>query len=86
MIKILEGKVKCKNYNACFDCCLECDLLSDKKCNLEFDFEKPQKFIQVNGRDCNFSLNECPSCGCSIGYKPNIKNFRCKRCGQKILW
>lgn len=83
---ILEGKIKCRKYNACKDSCLACDLLSDKKCNLEFNPEIPKRFVRIEPRDCNFSWNECPSCGCSIGYRPDIKNFRCKRCKQRILW
>ena len=82
----MKGKVKCKKYNACFNSCLECDLLSDKKCDLEFSPDLPKMFVRVERRDCNLSWNECPSCGYSIGYKPDIKNFRCKRCGQIILW
>ena len=79
-------KIKCREYNACKKSCLECDLLSNKMCDLEFDFEKPIKFRRVERRDCNISWNECPTCRCSIGYRPEISDFRCKRCGQRILW
>lgn len=80
-------KIKCKGYDACSHACLECDLLSDKKCDLEFKPEIPKKFIRSKRKDhCNFSWNKCPSCGRSIGYRPYIKNFRCKTCGQIILW
>lgn len=82
----LNDNVKCKKYNACFRSCLECDLVSDKKCDLEFSPEIPKMFVRVERRDCNLNWNECPSCGNSIGYRPDIKNFRCKRCGQIILW
>lgn len=87
MIKIiLEGKIKCRKYNACKDSCLECDLLSNKKCDLEFSPEIPKRFLQIDRSDCNLSWNECTSCGCSIGYRQDIKDFKCKRCGQRILW
>lgn len=83
---ILKGKIKCREYNACKNSCLECDLLFNKKCDLEFAPNIPKKFVEVVRRDCHLSWNECPSCGCSIGYRPDIKNFRCKRCRQIILW
>lgn len=86
MIGISRQKIKCKNYNACKNSCLECDLLSNKKCDLEFYPEISKKFIRVERRDCIMNWNECPTCGHSIGYRPDIKDFRCGQCGQKILW
>lgn len=80
-------KIKCRDYNVCNSSCLECDLLHNIKCNKIFDFGIPKKFIKVERRDCyNIGWNECPSWGDSIGYRPDIKDFKCKRCGQRILW
>lgn len=55
-------KIKCREYNACNNYCLECDLMHGIKCNKTFDFETPKKFIRVDRRDCcNIGWNECPS-------------------------
>lgn len=82
-----KSNIKCRKYDATKNSCLGCDLLTDKKCNLEFDIEIPKKYITVERRDRpNISWNECPTCGCVIGYRPDIKDFRCPRCGQRIIW
>ena len=33
----MREKIKCREYNACRNSCLECDLLFNKKCDKEFD-------------------------------------------------
>lgn len=47
----------------------------------------PKKYISVKRRDSmHFSWNECPSCNKSIGYHPEVTDYRCERCNQRILW
>lgn len=81
-----EGKLKCREYNACKRSCIECDLISNKKCDIEVNLETPKKYINVKRRDCGVSWNECPTCGFTIGYRPDLKDYRCKCCRQKISW
>lgn len=82
-----QRKTKCREYNACRNCCLECNLLLNKKCNKEFDLDVPEKFISVERKDhFNIGWNECPTCGNSIGYEPLVHDYRCSRCGQRIEW
>lgn len=82
-----KRNVKCREYDACRKSCLQCDMLADKKCDKEFNPEIPQKYISVERTDhIRVGWNECPACGCSIGYRPEIKDFRCPRCGQRIVW
>ena len=86
-INISIEKIKCREYNACKNSCLGFDLLLDKKCNKEFNFDIPKKFVKIQRKDhINISWNECPRCRCSIGYRPDLKDYKCERCGQKILW
>lgn len=81
------SKVKCRDYNACNRSCENCDILTNKGCDKEFDFETPKKFVPVERRDhFSTSWNECPTCRNSIGFRPEIKDFRCDRCGQRISW
>lgn len=85
--KIEERKIKCREYNACNNNCLECDLLLNQKCKKKIDFDTPKRFVRVERKDCCAThWNECPTCRYTIGYRPDIKNFRCKRCGQRIAW
>lgn len=81
------GKVKCKKYNSCSTLCLACDIVSNQQCAIRFDFDTPKKYAPVQRRDhFNVGWNECPTCGNSIGYHPEVKDFRCSRCRQRILW
>ncbi len=67
--------------------CMQCDIYNNIKCGLEFDFDKPEKWIRVERADCmNISWNECPTCGESIGFRPKEENFRCPKCSQRIKW
>lgn len=79
-------KIKCRNFDLSTERCIQCDLLYDKKCDRKFDFDSPRKYARVERRDCNVCWNECPTCGWTIGFCPEIKNFRCDRCGQVISW
>lgn len=87
LTNILRENIKCREYNACRNSCLECDLLFNKKCDKEFELDTPKKFVRIERKDhINVSWNECPTCRCSIGYRPDLKDYKCKRCGQRILW
>ena len=51
------------------------------------DKDIPKKYVVIQSRDSlKFSLNECPTCRRSIGYRPKEKDFRCPNCEQRILW
>ena len=78
--------IKCNDYTACKSSCRQCDILSNKMCDKDFDFNVPKKYYTVGGRDRQLAINVCPTCGASIGYRPDDIEFRCYRCGQRILW
>lgn len=79
--------VKCRDYDARRKSCRDCDITSSKQCDREIDLDTPKKFVYVERRDTsNTSWNVCPTCGNSISYRPEVKDFRCSRCGQRIVW
>lgn len=79
--------LKCAEYKAYNSNCLNCDIKVNIKCNKEFDFNKPLKYVVIERHDMmNCSWNECPTCRQTLGYFPKIKDYKCPKCGQKILW
>lgn len=80
--------MKCKEYMMYSVLCQSCDIRNDIKCCKKFDFNTPLEFVKVKRTDmgANFSWNECPTCGKSIGYHPIDNEFRCPKCEQRILW
>lgn len=79
--------MKCRDYKEYSVLCLNCEFPLNVKCCKEFDFETPKKYVIVKRNDMTkFTWNECPTCGTSIGYHPKDTDFRCVKCGQRILW
>lgn len=79
--------IKCRDFNACKNSCEECDIIFNKRCDKEFNFEIPERFVRIERRDhIQISWNECPVCRNRIGYKPEVKDYRCERCGKRIMW
>lgn len=83
----VNGKLKCRDYNACRLNCLRCDLHGDRGCNKSFFFDVPIKPVEVQrGDHIRSSWHACPTCGSAIGYHPKDKNYRCVLCNQRIEW
>lgn len=79
--------MKCRDYKTYSVLCLKCDFPKNIECSKEINLDEPLKYIQVKRNDhYQFSWNECPTCGNSIGYNPLDTNFRCSKCSQKISW
>ena len=79
--------LKCSEYKAYNIHCSSCDIKNNIKCDKKFNFDKPLKYKNINRNDMmKCSWNECPTCRQSIGYHPTIEDFKCPRCGQRILW
>ena len=79
--------MKCRDYKVFWSTCDNCDIRIKALCRKVINFEIPEKFIVVERKDhLKTSWNECPTCGNSVGYRPDEKNFRCPKCTQRILW
>lgn len=79
--------MKCREYKTYSVLCQLCDIKSNIQCSKKFDFNTPKKYVRVERKDhMKVSWNECPTCGNSIGYYPENKDFKCSKCNQEILW
>lgn len=79
--------IKCKDFNACNRACRDCDVVSNRGCEKEFNFEIPKKFVRIERTDhVSVSWNECPVCRNHVGFRPDVKDYRCVKCGQRIAW
>lgn len=78
--------MKCREYETFSVLCQKCDILNNIGCSKSFNYNSPQKYIIVRRRDhLHMSWNECPTCGSVIGHPRKDIEFRCRKCGQKIL-
>lgn len=84
---LINDKLKCRDYNAYKRNCDVCDIRVKSECRKKFNFDTPQRFVEVKSRDhAQFTWSECPSCGRTLGHRPDLINFRCPRCNQLISW
>ncbi len=77
--------VKCLNYNTYSVLCQGCDIRTDVKCALKFNFEVPicAVLTDYNGEFGKF----CPICGATLQGDSGVdasQEITCKNCGQRI--